>query len=224
MKQYPSILGPSSGQKDQCYAFVKYDGSNIRAEWSKKRGWYKFGSRNTLFDQTHPIFGSIPALFMEKYGDSLPAVFTSEKMFRGVESVIVYAEWFGAQSLAGMHKPDDKYDIVLFDVNPHKKGFLAPKQFLDCFGHLPVAEVVYQGNYGQWLIDSVKNETIDITSKYEIKSDIPEGVVCKGTGRALRGSNTNPWMAKIKTKRYKDALKALYEADWLKYWGIEEEF
>ena len=46
--------------------------------------------------------------------------------------MIVYAEWFGAQSLAGMHKPwDHKRDIVLFDVNPHKKGFLGPKDFLD---------------------------------------------------------------------------------------------
>jgi len=124
MKTYPSIGGPSSGHHKPCYAFVKYDGSNLRFEWSKKRGWYKFGTRKTLLDENHPIYGPAIPLFLQKYGDGLEAVFGKEKLFRGVENVIVYAEWFGSQSLAGMHKPwDHKRDIVLFDVNyPYPKG------------------------------------------------------------------------------------------------------
>ncbi len=213
MKQYPSIPGPSGGQHKICYAFVKYDGSNIRAEWSRKRGWYKFGTRNCLLDDKHPIFGPAIPLFLDKYGDGLVDVFKKEKYFHGVDNVIVFAEWFGAQSLAGMHKPwDHKRDIVLFDVNPHKKGFLGPKEFLDMFGHLPVAEVAWQGNFGPWLIEAVRKEEIDIESKYEVKAEVPEGVVCKG------GRGHEFWMAKIKTERYKEALKLLYEADWEKYW------
>lgn len=216
MKTYPEICGPAGGQHKPCYAFVKYDGSNMRFEWSKKRGWYKFGTRNTMIDETHPVFGSAIPLFLQKYGDDLPKVFAEEKHFRGVQNVIVFAEWFGELSMAGCHKPWDKnYDIVLFDVNPIKKGFLSPKQFIDMFGHLKVAEVVWQGNFGEWLIEAVKNETIDITSKYHVQVDFPEGVVCKG------GSEHDLWRCKIKTARYKDALKALYEADWEKYWGAD---
>lgn len=212
MKDYPSIEGPSGGQHKPCYVFVKYDGSNLRFEWSSKRGWYKFGTRNCLFDATHPVYGSAIALFLEKYGTSLEEVFRKNKSFRGVQSCIVFVEWFGAESFSGCHKPWDKKDIVLFDVNPHKKGILGPKEFLDTFGHLPVAEVVWQGNYGEWIIQAVRKETIDIESKYEVRAIIPEGVVCKG------GSGHKLWMCKIKTERYREALKALYEADWLKYW------
>jgi len=214
MKSYPNIDGPSRGQKSPCHVFVKYDGSNLRFEWSRKRGWYKFGTRKTMFDDTHPIFGTAIALFLEKYGDALPKVFQKEKMFQGVKNFVVFAEWFGAKSFSGSHKPWDKNrDIVLIDVNPMKKGILGPKDFLDLFGHLPVAEVVYQGNFGPWLVDAVrKEEGLDLESKYDVRAEIPEGVVCKG------GRGHELWMAKIKTERYKAALKEMYEADWEKYW------
>jgi len=214
MKSYWNIDGPSGGHKGKpCFAFVKYDGSNMRFEWSRKRGWYKFGTRKTLVDETHQIYGSAIPLFLDKYGDPLAKVFKKEKLFFGVQNVVVFAEWFGAKSFSGAHKPwDKKRDIVLFDVNLHKKGILGPKDFLDLFGHLPVAEVVYQGNFGAWLVEAVRKEEIDLQSKFEVRAEIPEGVVCKsGRGHEL-------WMAKIKTERYKEALKELYEADWEKYW------
>ena len=51
MKQYPKILYFDQAPiNEQCYAFDKIDGSNFRAEWSKKRGWYKFGTRNTMIN------------------------------------------------------------------------------------------------------------------------------------------------------------------------------
>ena len=156
-----------------------------------------------MFDDTHPIFGTAIALFLEKYGDALPKVFQKEKMFQGVKNFVVFAEWFGAKSFSGSHKPWDKNrDIVLIDVNPMKKGILGPKDFLDLFGHLPVAEVVYQGNFGPWLVDAVrKEEGLDLESKYDVRAEIPEGVVCKG------GRGHELWMAKIKTERYKAARR-----------------
>jgi hypothetical protein len=213
MKQYHEIPGPAGGHHKPCYAFVKYDGSNMRFEWSRKRGWYKFGTRTQMIDENTPIFGTAIPLFLQKYGDDLAKVFKEEKHFHGVQNVIVFAEWFGELSFSGQHKPWDKnYDIVLFDVNPIKKGFLGPKQFLDMFGHLKVAELVWQGNFGPWFVEQVRKETIDIESKYDIKVDFPEGVICKG------GTGHDIWMCKIKTERYKEALKALYEGDWEKYW------
>ena len=212
MKTYPSISGPHSAQNDLAYAFVKYDGSNIRAEWSKKRGWYKFGTRKTMLDVSHPIYGFAVTQFLEKYGDALPKVFTTKKPFQGVDSVVVFAEWFGAQSFSGAHKPWDTKDIVLFDVNTMKKGMLGPKEFIDLFGHLKVAEVVWNGIIDEEFVQAVRKEEIDITSKFDVRPEIPEGVVCKGgTGHRL-------WMVKIKTERYKDALKKIYEKDWTLYW------
>lgn len=213
MKTYPTIEGPSKGHHDKCYTFLKYDGSNLRFEWSRKRGWYKFGTRKCMFDETNPIFGPAIPLFMEKFDKDLVDVFKKEKTFYGVQNVVIFGEYFGSKSFSGMHLPDDKMAFVPFDVNLHKKGFLGPKEFIDMFGHLKIAECIsYNENFGEQLIQSVRKETIDIESKYEIKSSIPEGVICKGgTGHRL-------WMAKIKTERYKAALKELYQADWEKYW------
>ena len=47
MKSYPSITTKIDFSKEY-YLFDKLDGSNIRAEWSKKQGFYKFGSRTQL--------------------------------------------------------------------------------------------------------------------------------------------------------------------------------
>ena len=46
MKQYPSIPGLKELEKlkgRKIYVFDKIDGSNIRAEWNPKKGFYKFG-------------------------------------------------------------------------------------------------------------------------------------------------------------------------------------
>ena len=70
MLQYPSILGVKKmplGHK--CYAFYKYDGSNLRFEWSPKKGWNKFGSRTQMIDRNHPTFGKGIDLFMDEMGD-----------------------------------------------------------------------------------------------------------------------------------------------------------
>lgn len=213
MKSYPSIEGSSKDPREMCYSFCKYDGSSMRSEWSPKRGWYKFGTRNCMTDENDVIFGRGVKLFKEKYAGDLEKVFKSEKFFRGVQSVVVFFEFFGEKSFAGMHFPEEqKWDVVLFDVSPHKKGIIGPKEFVDLFGHLKVAELINVGNLNEELIESVKNGTLDCESKYEVKTPIPEGIVCKG------GSGKDLWMCKIKTSKYRDELRKRYEADWEKHW------
>lgn len=212
MKTYPSILKSSQGPHDDCYVFVKYDGSNLRFEWSKKRGWYKFGTRKQLFDRSEPIFGSAIDLFLNKYGSSLEVVFKKEKLFRGCDNIIVFAEWFGSETFSGMHKPDDPKTIILFDVNPVKKGFLCPKDFLNFFGDLDVAELLAIRRFGNLLIKEVREGLLDCSSKYSIKNEMPEGVICKG------GSGHKIWMAKIKTQQYYDKLKEVYQDNWAQFW------
>ena len=209
MKQYPSIENHRKAPCRPCLGFVKYDGSNIRAEWSRKTGFYKFGTRNVLLDE-NSMFGPVIPLFREKYEEPLTRVFRTQKY----DSVIVFAEWFGAKSFAGQHvEDDDPKDIVLFDVNPLRKGFLAPRQFLDLFGHLPVAELVYEGDLDESLIRAVQSDdfsTVDFRSRYPITTQVPEGVVCKG------GSGHTLWMRKVKSKHYFDELRNRKPEGWEK--------
>ena len=209
MKDYPSIQGASRGPHQPCYGFVKYDGSNIRIAWSAKQGWSKFGTRKLMFDKTSEHFGTVVELFHNKYASDLEAVFKKEKMFRGVREVTIFCEWFGASSFAGNHDFNEPKDIILFDVNPLKKGFMSPKDFLDHFGHLKVAECVYQGNLNTHLIQEVRKGTFDCISKYPIINKVSEGLVCKG-GRYPH----HFWMAKVKTQAWFDALKAFRPVDW----------
>ena len=213
MKTYRSI--PHSGKAprgEECFVFVKYDGSNLRFEWSKKSGWYKQGTRKELFDESHPIFGGAIELFNETYADDLEKVFVDHNKFKHSQSVIVYTEWFGSESFAGGHFPNDPKQIVLFDVNPHKKGILKPKEFLDTFGHLQVAELIEKRILDDEFIEAVRNNEYECGSKFEIRNEVPEGVICKG------GEGHNLWMCKIKTNDYREELKQRKGDDWTKYW------
>jgi hypothetical protein len=189
MKDYWSIPGIKDCPKGlPCLAFEKFDGSNVRFEWTKKRGWYKFGTRNRLFDASDPEFGGAIAVFLQKYGDAVPKVLHDEKEYRGVQDCIVFGEWFGEHSFAAYQDWSEPHDVVLFDVNPHKKGIISPRQFVKHFGHLHIPQVVYEGNFNQQFIRDVRE------GKYPVK----EGVVAKG----LRPGGKPPhnlWMAKCKT-------------------------
>ena len=66
MKSYPTIPHWHKGiYGEHVYGFNKLDGSNIRAEWNKKRGWYKFGTRNMIINEQHPHFGESVDLFFD---------------------------------------------------------------------------------------------------------------------------------------------------------------
>ena len=72
MKEYPSILSAndllarSGDYLGQSFvAFDKLDGSNIRAEWDRKRGWHRFGSRRRLLDASDPLLGQAIQLILE---------------------------------------------------------------------------------------------------------------------------------------------------------------
>lgn len=202
MNEYPSILGPNKAPSLPCLAFYKYDGSNLRWEWSRKRGWNKFGTRKHLFDETDAVFGPAIPIFMDKYADAIEKVIKDSKQYRNAEYITAFTEFFGPNSFAGQHNPSDKKELVLFDLQVHKRGILDPRTFIKTFGHLDTAKVVYEGNLNASFIDDVKN------SKY----DLNEGVVCKGgTGHGL-------WMRKIKTLVYLQKLKGKYGDHWEQHW------
>ncbi len=204
MKTYLSIPGPSKAPRQECVAFYKYDGSNIRAEWQRKTGWCKFGTRKRLLDTSDPDFGTAIPCFMETYADDLAKVFTNNKAFRGVQRATVYMEYFGETTFSGYYDPVEPRELMLIDVCIYKKGYVLPSDFVKHFGHLKSAEVVYRGNLNESLIYNVRN------GQYNVK----EGVVCKGV---IMGKKKSPqhglWMTKIKTKWWMETLKSRAKTD-----------
>jgi hypothetical protein len=186
MLQYPSILGASKAPiGKQCIAFYKYDGSNLRWEWSPKKGWNKFGTRRQMFDASTPVYREAIPLFMDTLGDEI--VRRTKQIVRNPERITAFTEFFGPLSFAGQHDETEQKELKLFDVFLFKKGFVPPKQFVDVYGDLPqAAEVIYQGNLNKQFILDVR----------EGKYPVFEGVIAKG----------DDFMVKIKTKAYYDRL------------------
>lgn len=209
MKSYPSILGPNKSPRLDCIAFYKYDGSNLRFEYSRKRGWYKFGTRNRLFDEKDPEFGTAIGLFLKEYGESLPKTIKDNKHYRGIDEFVVFCEFFGPSSFAGWHNFTEQHEVVLFDINLHRKGFVLPRDFVKYFGNLKIPPVVYDGPFNNQFIMDVKN------GKY----DVIEGVVAKGLNNNKPPHNI--WMSKVKTNAWLEKLKQ--KAELLRLDGILRE-
>jgi hypothetical protein len=200
MKSYPKIQYFNQGLfGEDIYAFDKLDGSNIRAEWNPKRGWYKFGTRNTMIDERDLQFGEAITLFLNKYGDSLPKVFRTNKSYKRIESFVVFAEYVGEQSFAGRHNASDPKDIILFDVNQYKHGFVTPKNFVEDFGHLHIPDVIYKGPYTMDFVQTIRD------NRYNLK----EGVIVKGVLKT-KNQKDEVWMVKVKTKEWLQKVKELH--------------
>lgn len=191
MKHYPSITKEVI-HNWKIYAFDKLDGSQIRAEWNSKRGFYKFGTKNQLIDVNTKPWGLAIKLINNKYSDSLHKVFTEQKW----KDAMCFFELWGPNSFAGTHNFNEELTTTLFDVNPYKKGILEPQEFIKFFGHLDIPKVLYEGEVSVELFDKVKQSTLTGMTY--------EGVVCKGA------SLTNaqmPAMFKIKSKAWLDKLR-----------------
>jgi len=200
MKTYWSIPGPGrSFPHLDCIAFDKLDGSNLRFEWSRKRGWWKFGTRRRLFDVNDPEFGQAIGIFLAKYGDDLVAIFTS-KRYRGTEKAVVFCEFYGPRSFAGWHHPDDVPTVTMIDVAVHKKGIVLPRDFVDDFGHLEIPSVVYEGKFGKQFVEDVREG--------RLSGMTGEGVVAKGVNVGKKKSPQHGlWMRKVKTRWWLEELK-----------------
>jgi hypothetical protein len=206
MKEYPHILA-STGQKFQemkdAYIFDKLDGSLIRAEWSKKTGWYKFGSKTQLLDKNNPILGPAVGLFMNKYSESLTKLATDNKW----QHLLAFCETFGPDSFAGTH-PSGINNIVLFDLAADKKGIIGPKRFLKLTIDIETPTMLCYTNWTRGFVESIKTGfSINITTdngQHVLKPTF-EGVVGKsGDGHSLT-------MAKAKTQQWIDKVKNVFK-------------
>jgi hypothetical protein len=187
MKSYPSIS--TKIKQKRVVAFDKLDGSNIRAEWSNKNGFYKFGSRTRLIDENTPILGESINLIMENFADDLSAKFKNRHWTRAV----AFFEFYGQNSFAGWHEPEE-HKVTLIDVNIYKSGMLEPEMFVDVFGDLGIPKVLHHGMLTEELITETKKGTLDGMTF--------EGIVCKFKNKAK-----NVEMFKVKNKWWLYRLK-----------------
>lgn len=194
MKEYPSISREHI--KDmQAYVFDKLDGSLFRTEWSAKRGFYKFGTKTQLIDKNTPVFGAAVDIFINKYEYDLNVIFNKLRW----RNVVCFCEFYGPASFAGNHKPDEKHDVVLFDVGfmDNLNIILDPREFIDYFGNLSISKLLYQGKVNEELIQLVHNS--------QLENMTFEGCVVKGFYNHKRDLvpmfkiKSNAWIEKLKS-------------------------
>ena len=194
MKSYPTIS--TKLERTNVVVFDKLDGSNIRAEWSSKKGFYKFGSRRQLIDRNHPILGESIDLIVEDYQEQLSSIFSAKKW----ERAVAFFEFYGDNSFAGSHKVEE-HEVTLIDVNVYKRGMIEPLHFIELFEEVGITEVLHKGVLTEDLVTSVKNGTLEGMTF--------EGVVCKYHNQ----KNKVVKMFKIKNRHWINSLKEMCDGN-----------
>lgn len=197
MKTYPSVSARPVYKANSVYVFDKLDGSNIRAEWTRKRGFHKFGRRNGLLDHSIPALLEAPDLIMRDWASDLSSIF---KAMRGVQKVTAFFEFWGDSSFAGAHV-DEEHRCTLIDVGVHPKGILEPKEFIRLFKGLDHAALLHQGPFSRELAEQVRSGTLEGMTF--------EGVIVKGGYQ----SPGRPLMFKVKNQAWLDRLRVQCGAD-----------
>lgn len=193
MKTYPPIRG-SYGQEfvgiGEAYVFDKIDGSLIRAEWTRKKGWMKFGSKKRLLDTTDLLLGGAVGVFEKTVAEPLAKLAKDSRW----QHLIVFMEYHGPSSFAGDHDEKEEKQLTLFDVCPDKRGVVGPRRFLKLTKNVdvPVATLLGTYNWTRGFVQQVRDGELDGVTF--------EGVVGKvGDGHSLL-------MAKAKTQAWVDKV------------------
>jgi hypothetical protein len=195
MKPYPSISTKIRADVP-VHVFDKLDGSQIRAEWTPKAGFANFGSRKRTLESSHPWLGEAIALVRDKYEAEVHRVLAARK----VRSAVLFLEFFGPRSFAGRHA-DEPHDVVLLDIATFGRGLVPPDEFLEMFGHLDTAKLLYRGQVDRELVAAVRAGRLPGLTC--------EGVVCKSTVLERRV----PVMFKIKSQAWLDRLRDVCAGD-----------
>lgn len=191
MQQYPMIMKQiQSGIP--VYAFDKLDGSNIRAEWTRKNGFNKFGSRHCIINRNHEHLGEAVDLILEKYSDSLEKIFRDGRM----DKATPFFEFYGPSSFAG-HHVDEPHDVMLLDVHVGKRGFMDPREFIKTFSGVETAKFLFHGN--------INNDVVRMVKERRLEGMTFEGIVCKTTEAFKTKYGTfkvksDEWLQRLKEK------------------------
>lgn len=208
---YPKMPGSGKAPLARCVAFVKYDGTNLHWVWDREEGWILFGTRRNQFPlnddgiaefwNDHKGLDDAPDLFRSTYANDLEQIFRENEKYQSFARITVFTEYLGPRSFGGVHHKGDTKELMLFDVMGDQQ-LISPFEFVDDFGHLKIAKVVYRGKLTGKFTEDVR----------EGKYNVDEGVVCKG------GTGSDVWMVKVKTYAYQEKLKETFGSKWQEYW------
>lgn len=198
MKSYPSI-STHVDMSLSYWVFDKLDGSNIRAEWSPKRGFYKFGSRTQLLTQDQ--VGLWPSVARIQGLDDL----SKQLVGLRAERAVCFFEWFGPSSFAGRHTdPEEHMRLALLDIDVYKRGFLAPDRVLQIAqsSGVDTPALLHVGTLNTQLLERVRSRTLPGMTF--------EGII----GKTPQAKATQPAvMFKYKSQAWYDRLRELCAGD-----------
>lgn len=204
MKQYPKVPtkldgGSVVGVVSKFWVFDKLDGSNIRIEWSNKRGFYKFGTRKRLLGQDDEVFGKVTTLAAQ-----IEPEFSKRFKELKIDRAICFFEFLGEKSFAGWHDLNDPtHKISLIDIAVERQGMMNPDEYCDFLKGTQIdsAKLLYCGKLTEDIREKVRKGILPGMSF--------EGVVCKA--RKPR-KWCEPVMYKIKNEAWIEKVKALRDS------------
>lgn len=224
MKEYnsiPRLLDDGTLKGEQVVAFNKIDGQNFRVKYTPKgltkKQFTLFGSRTQLVDETNEQFGDAVRFFKKFYEEPLREIIVNNSgkkgVFNGAEEITLFLEWYGPNSFAGFHQPDDKDNmrLCLFDVFVKKKGFVEPKDFIEIFGNddrIETPDVIYTGKLNEDFVKSIQEN--DWTKEDAQYHNVKEGVVIK---RSTKLPGQRLPMSKVKTKWWLETLHSNFSEE-----------
>ena len=199
MKDYPSIprsTGTNFRDIPSAHVFDKLDGSSLRSEFSRKRGWYKHGKRSGLVDDSNPHLAIAPALFNALLAEPLERIARDNRW----DSLVVFYEFWGALSVAGSHCASDPKFLTVFDAAADRGGFIPPNDFRNIFeDKVPTPKYLGTVHWTRGYVEDVRLGKVDgITF---------EGVVAKA------GSRHDIVRAKAKTQAWIDRVMEIHGAN-----------
>lgn len=196
MKQYPSI-GTKIVPNEYYALFEKLDGSNIRAEWTAKKGFNKFGSRKRLLDPNSDDVLSGAIILLRQREDFIDSFLRG----KGVKECTMFFEFYGPNSFAGSHSDDiSNMNLTFIDVTVNKRGFLKVSDLVDWYSVIGGPKQVYVGSVTNFIIEQIREGKLPGISQ--------EGVIA----RPLKESYAlKP--AKIKTKEWLEKVKKFGQYD-----------
>ena len=149
-------------------------------------------------DKSHTELGEAISLFEKELAEPLARIFKDNKKLPSFDSAVVYCEFFGASSFAGQHLATEPKELVVLDINLHKRGLILPRDFVKFFADdVRIPEVVYEGNFNQEFISAVQNGVYGEG----------EGVVVKGIKPGCKRDQHALWYSKVKTKAWLKELR-----------------
>lgn len=159
----------------------------IRVEWNPKSGFYKFGRRDGLLDDSNPFLPESQGLIMEVAPEL-------EKFFKKSKNkhAVVFFEFLGENSFAGNHEVEP-HRVVLVDIALDKKGLANPKVLVDLANVVPSAQLIHRGPLDQEVLSMIEDGSMPGMTF--------EGVVFKRMERNRR------IMFKHKSRAWIDRLK-----------------